>query len=184
MSHEDDGACRVRLMCMEEDEDDDDEDDEMGEDEEVSARDPDAREKLETLDERAPAGAWGARSLLAVLKTKDESAEDAKKKTQTVVKAKQTPRTCEVCDVQCFGERAWEEHVKGKAHAKKSRRDDPAAAKNSPRVAAGVWNDVRRRDGRRERSIRRTNHHQRTQRIDENLALDAEAVSRSSLSHG
>ena len=56
-----DDACRVRLMCMEEDEDDDDEDDEMGEDEEVSARDPDAREKLETLDERAPAGAWGAR---------------------------------------------------------------------------------------------------------------------------
>ena len=140
VSYEDD-ACRVRLMCMEEDEDDDDEDDEMGEDEEVSARDPDAREKLETLDERAPAGAWGARSLLAVLKTKDESAEDAKKKTQTVVKAKQTPRTCEVCDVQCFGERAWEEHVKGKAHAKKvALRDDPAAAKKlaAARAASGT----------------------------------------------
>ena len=137
----------MRLMCMEEDEDDDDEDDEMGEDEEVSARDPDAREKLETLDERAPAGAWGARSLLAVLKTKDEERRGAKKKTQTVVKAKQTPRTCEVCDVQCFGERAWEEHVKGKAHAKKSRFEAIPRRKKLGR--RGRWRLERRTSERR-----------------------------------
>jgi len=126
VAYEDD-ACRVRLMCMEDDEDEDNDDDE---EESPASSDPDAREKLATLDERAPAGAWGVRSLLDVLKTKDSSAADANKTDK--VKAKQTPRACEVCDVQCFGERAWEEHVKGKAHAKKlALRDDPDAAKKA-----------------------------------------------------
>ena len=124
VAYEDD-ACRVRLMCMEDDEDD--------EEESPASSDPDAREKLATLDERASAGAWGVRSLLDVLKAKDSSAADANKTDKTEkVKAKQTPRACEVCDVQCFGERAWEEHVKGKAHAKQlALRDDPAAAKKA-----------------------------------------------------
>jgi len=137
VAYEDD-ACRVRLMCMEDDEDDDDDENENENDDEddkepPASSDPDAREKLATLDERAPAGAWGVRSLLDVLKTKDSSADDANKTDKTDrVKAKQTPRACEVCDVQCFGERAWEEHVKGKAHAKKlALRDDPDAAKKA-----------------------------------------------------
>ena len=124
----DDGTIRVRLLCMD-DESDDDEASSEDEAEVVDKVEEDDRqatqEKLDVVEARAPAGAWGVRRLLDVLKGTEVKATKEPK-------VKQEARTCEICDVQCFGERAWEAHVAGKSHAKKlSMKNDPEAAKKA-----------------------------------------------------
>lgn len=119
---------RVRLMCMEDGPNDKDgSSTDEGEDEDAERDDAgdgvSTKEKLEVIEARAPAGAWGVRSLADVLKGAEPKAPP---------KMKQEARTCEVCNVQCFGERAWEAHIAGKVHAKKlSFRHDPEAAKKA-----------------------------------------------------
>ena len=116
----------VNFMCMDADSDDDsDEDvsDESAAAEGENADEQSVQQKLDIIEARAPAGVWGVRSLLDVLKGEPEPKS---------AKVKQETRTCDVCDVKCFGEQAWNAHVGGKLHAKKlAIRDDPEAAERA-----------------------------------------------------
>ena len=116
----------VNLMCMGADSDDDsDEDasDESAAAEGETADEQSVQQKLDIIEARVPAGVWGVRSLLDVLKGEPEPKP---------AKMKQETRTCDVCNVKCFGEQAWNAHVGGKLHAKKlAIRDDPEAAERA-----------------------------------------------------
>lgn len=124
----DDGTVRVRLLCMDDESDGDESssDEEAEVDDKIEGDDREAtQEKLNIVEARAPAGAWGVRRLLDVLKGTEVKATKEPK-------VKQEARKCEICDVQCFGERTWEAHVAGKSHAKKLlMKNDPEAAKKA-----------------------------------------------------
>jgi selenocysteine insertion sequence-binding protein 2 len=146
LEYSDNDRITVNLMCMdgdgdEEDKDADDDDvdgdtaevDHLTDEEDVHTKEEPAvvQAKLEKLEARVPAGAWGVRSLLDVLKgepTKKEKPPAPAKK----VKVKEETKTCELCGVPCYGIRAWDDHVNGKIHLKK------LAIKNDPEKAAAA----------------------------------------------
>jgi len=137
-------AIKVNLVYMERDDDDsddgnDDSSDDGEEDEgktfngeaqtssqaneAVEERTTQVQEKLNSLAARVPAGAWSVRNFLDVFNGVPE------KPVAKPPKVKEQTRICDVCNVSCYGNLAWEGHVKGKMHLKKiTIRDDVATA--------------------------------------------------------
>jgi selenocysteine insertion sequence-binding protein 2 len=139
VDYEGDETVKVNLMCMDEgdegsassDTDADVVDDETmdgapaGEDAAI------VKEKIDTIEARVPAGVWGVQSLVDVLKGKTDN---AKRKPR---KVKEETKTCDICNVPCYGVRAWKEHIEGKSHKKAVEiMSDPvrAAARNKPPI--------------------------------------------------
>jgi len=139
VDYQGDETVKVNLMCMDEgdegsassDADDDVVDNETmnqapaGEDAAI------VKEKIDTIETRVPAGVWGVQSLVDVLKGKTDQ---AKRKPS---KVKEETKMCDICNVPCYGVRAWKEHIEGKSHKKEVEiMSDPvrAAARNKPPV--------------------------------------------------
>ena len=97
----------------------------------------------------ASAPAWGGRAFKDVLQGCEEeekatAAEAKKKKTRANDQKAPAPgmqRHCELCDVKCSGDDAWENHIVSKGHAKcQKRRDDEAKNPGGGKAGNGGLN--------------------------------------------
>lgn len=141
VDYQDDETVKVNLMCMDEgdggsassdaDADADAVDDETMDEAPAGEDAAIVKEKFDTIETRVPAGVWGVQSLVDVLKGKTDN---AKRKPR---KVKEETKMCDICNVPCYGVRAWKEHIEGKSHKKAVEiMSDPvrAAARNKPRI--------------------------------------------------
>ena len=106
----------------------------------------DATKKPAGLAASAPA--WGGRAFKDVLQGCEEeekaTAAEAKKKKRAKRPEGSAPgmqRHCELCDVKCSGDDAWENHIVSKGHAKcQKRRDDEAKNPGGGKAGNGGLN--------------------------------------------